>query len=99
MPLCTNCAQAVPYLYTVYHSVNNARLEQCVRVVLPSLLSSSLTPLRAALMSRARGSLRRARRPRRRARPHPSQTWSLQTPAFQSRDAPQESGGKPPARI
>jgi lipid intermediate transporter len=32
MPLCTNCAQAVPYLYTVYHSVNNARLEQCVCV-------------------------------------------------------------------
>ncbi|KAI0303783.1 Arv1-domain-containing protein [Multifurca ochricompacta] len=29
MPLCTNCAQAVPYLYTVYHSVNNVRLEQC----------------------------------------------------------------------
>jgi lipid intermediate transporter len=38
MPLCTNCAQAVPYLYTVYHSVNNARLEQCVRVAFPSLL-------------------------------------------------------------
>ena len=31
MPLCTNCAQAVSYLYTVYHSVNNVRLEQCVR--------------------------------------------------------------------
>ncbi|KAI0250229.1 Arv1-like family-domain-containing protein [Lactifluus subvellereus] len=29
MPLCINCAQAVPYLYTVYHSVNNVRLEQC----------------------------------------------------------------------
>ncbi|KAH9994866.1 Arv1-like family-domain-containing protein [Russula vinacea] len=29
MPLCTNCAQAIPYLYTVYHSVNNVRLEQC----------------------------------------------------------------------
>ncbi|KAN0107515.1 Arv1 domain containing protein [Russula decolorans] len=29
MPLCTNCAQAVSYLYTVYHSVNNVRLEQC----------------------------------------------------------------------
>ena len=31
MTLCTNCAEAVPYLYTVYHSVNNVRLEQCVR--------------------------------------------------------------------
>jgi hypothetical protein len=32
MPLCINCTQAVPYLYTVYHLVNNARLEQCVRL-------------------------------------------------------------------
>ncbi|KAF8486119.1 Arv1-domain-containing protein [Russula ochroleuca] len=29
MPLCTNCAQTIPYLYTIYHSVNNVRLEQC----------------------------------------------------------------------
>ncbi|KAI0264455.1 Arv1-like family-domain-containing protein [Gloeopeniophorella convolvens] len=29
MPLCTTCAAAVPYLYTVYHTVNNARLERC----------------------------------------------------------------------
>ena len=46
MPLCINCAQAVPYLYTVYHSVNNVRLEQCVRVHLllhPPHLTSPLT--------------------------------------------------------
>jgi len=29
MPLCTNCAETVDYLYTLYHSVNNVRLEQC----------------------------------------------------------------------
>ncbi|KAI9440010.1 Arv1-domain-containing protein [Lactarius indigo] len=29
MPLCTNCAETVAYLYTLYHSVNNVRLEQC----------------------------------------------------------------------
>ncbi|KAA1467170.1 Arv1-domain-containing protein [Dentipellis sp. KUC8613] len=29
MPLCTTCAQPLPYLYTVYHSANNIRLEQC----------------------------------------------------------------------
>jgi hypothetical protein len=29
MPLCTHCAESVPYLYTLYHSVNNVRLEQC----------------------------------------------------------------------
>ena len=38
MTLCTNCAQAVPYLYTVYQSVNNVRLEQCVRHALLSAL-------------------------------------------------------------
>jgi hypothetical protein len=37
MTLCTNCAEAVPYLYTVYHSVNNVRLEQCVRLPSPPL--------------------------------------------------------------
>jgi hypothetical protein len=37
MTLCTNCAEEVPYLYTVYHSVNNVRLEQCVRVASPTL--------------------------------------------------------------
>jgi lipid intermediate transporter len=45
MPLCTNCAQAVPYLYTVYHSVNNARLEQCVCVHFLPLSSHRHTPL------------------------------------------------------
>ncbi|KAI9461661.1 Arv1-domain-containing protein [Lactarius psammicola] len=29
MPLCTNCAQTVAHLYTLYHTVNNVRLEQC----------------------------------------------------------------------
>jgi len=29
MPLCTNCAETVAHLYTLYHSVNNVRLEQC----------------------------------------------------------------------
>ncbi|KAH9058406.1 Arv1-domain-containing protein [Lactarius vividus] len=29
MPLCTNCAETVAYLYTLYHSINNVRLEQC----------------------------------------------------------------------
>lgn len=31
MPICTNCTHAVPYLYTVYNSQDNLRLEQCVR--------------------------------------------------------------------
>ena len=30
MPICTTCAQYVPYLYTVYQSAHNLRLEQCV---------------------------------------------------------------------
>lgn len=38
MPLCTNCAQAIPYLYTVYHSVNNVRLEQCVRLFISNIV-------------------------------------------------------------
>jgi hypothetical protein len=42
MTLCTNCAEAVPYLYTVYHSVNNVRLEQCVRLPSPLLFDVSL---------------------------------------------------------
>ncbi|KAG9101052.1 hypothetical protein FS749_010689 [Ceratobasidium sp. UAMH 11750] len=29
MPICTQCTHPVPYLYTVYQSVNNLRLEQC----------------------------------------------------------------------
>ncbi|GJE85558.1 Arv1 domain-containing protein [Phanerochaete sordida] len=29
MPICTNCAHPVPYLYTVYNSEDNLRLEQC----------------------------------------------------------------------
>jgi len=29
MPLCTHCAESVAYLYTLYHSGNNVRLEQC----------------------------------------------------------------------
>lgn len=29
MPICTQCTYPVPYLYTLYQSVNNLRLEQC----------------------------------------------------------------------
>ncbi|KAH7341747.1 Arv1-like family-domain-containing protein [Rhizoctonia solani] len=29
MPICTQCTCPVPYLYTVYRSMNNLRLEQC----------------------------------------------------------------------
>ncbi|KAH9902968.1 Arv1-domain-containing protein [Cubamyces lactineus] len=29
MPICTSCAQPTPYLYTVYNSAYNFRLEQC----------------------------------------------------------------------
>lgn len=32
MPICTTCAAYTPYLYTVYESAYNLRLEQCVRV-------------------------------------------------------------------
>ena len=30
MPICTNCSHPTPYLYTVYNTANNLRLEQCV---------------------------------------------------------------------
>ncbi|KAF8159233.1 Arv1-like family-domain-containing protein [Crassisporium funariophilum] len=29
MPICTSCTQSIPYLYTVYESEYNLRLEQC----------------------------------------------------------------------
>ncbi|KAI0076185.1 Arv1-domain-containing protein [Panus rudis PR-1116 ss-1] len=29
MPICTNCSHPVPYLYTVYSTASNLRLEQC----------------------------------------------------------------------
>lgn len=32
MPICTQCTYPVVYLYTLYQSVNNLRLEQCVGV-------------------------------------------------------------------
>lgn len=31
MPICTTCTTAVPFLYTVYESAYNLRLEQCTR--------------------------------------------------------------------
>lgn len=30
MPICTHCTQYLPFLYTVYESAYNLRLEQCV---------------------------------------------------------------------
>ncbi|KAF8071581.1 Arv1-like family-domain-containing protein [Lyophyllum atratum] len=33
MPICTTCTSFTPYLYTVYQSAYNLRLEQCVRVL------------------------------------------------------------------
>ena len=30
MPICIHCGQPTPYLYTVYQSAYNFRLEQCV---------------------------------------------------------------------
>lgn len=30
MPICTSCTRAVPYLYTVYPSADNLKLEKCV---------------------------------------------------------------------
>jgi hypothetical protein len=32
MPICTTCTHPAPYLYTVYQSAHNLRLEQCVRI-------------------------------------------------------------------
>jgi len=32
MPICTSCTYPIPYLYTVYESESNLRLEQCVRI-------------------------------------------------------------------
>ncbi|KAI0090283.1 Arv1-like family-domain-containing protein [Irpex rosettiformis] len=29
MPICTSCTHTIPYLYTVYNSADNLRLEQC----------------------------------------------------------------------
>ena len=37
MPICTSCATPTPYLYTVYDSAYNFRLEQCVSALLSSL--------------------------------------------------------------
>ncbi|CAL1716136.1 unnamed protein product [Somion occarium] len=31
MPICTNCSHPTPYLYTVYNTANNLRLEQCTQ--------------------------------------------------------------------
>lgn len=36
MPLCTTCTRYIPYLYTVYESAFNLRLEQCVRIKIPA---------------------------------------------------------------
>lgn len=35
MPVCTTCTNFIPYLYTVYGSAYNLRLEQCVRALAP----------------------------------------------------------------
>ena len=85
MPLCTHCAESVAYLYTLYHSVNNVRLEQCVRVHFLSTLTHPPTVLGytvAALMSRTCGSLRRARPTRHCARPHSPEARGLQALAL-----------------
>ena len=34
MPICTTCTAAVPFLYTVYESAYNLRLEECVGTLL-----------------------------------------------------------------
>ena len=32
MPICTSCTHPIPFLYTVYESDCNLRLEQCVEL-------------------------------------------------------------------
>ncbi|KAF8896685.1 hypothetical protein BD779DRAFT_1608800 [Infundibulicybe gibba] len=38
MPICTTCTNFVPYLYTIYQSKNNLRLEPCLNILLDLLL-------------------------------------------------------------
>jgi hypothetical protein len=37
MPICITCASSVPFLYTVYESSHNLRLENCVSFITSSL--------------------------------------------------------------
>lgn len=43
MPVCTTCTSFLPYLYTVYQSSSNLRLEQCVRIPPAYPIESHLT--------------------------------------------------------
>ena len=50
MPICTSCTHQTPYLYTVYESAYNLRLEQCVsalRALCKPSSPSTLTLTRA----------------------------------------------------
>lgn len=42
MPICTTCTNFIPYLYTVYESAYNLRLEQCVRATASLLTAPKL---------------------------------------------------------
>lgn len=42
MPICTSCTHPTPYLYTVYNTANNLRLEQCVSLAFPKTIISKL---------------------------------------------------------
>lgn len=43
MPICTTCTHQLPYLYTVYESAHNLRLEQCVGRTLQWIYRNSRT--------------------------------------------------------
>ncbi len=58
MPICTSCTEPASYLYTVYGSQYNLRLEQCVCLLCITLLVRVVTRLQAAILSRIRRSLR-----------------------------------------
>ena len=60
MPLCVHCATPVQYLYTVYQSTRNVRLEQCVcavSAVLVSQLAHHVMPVLTQYMGTLNGIL------------------------------------------
>lgn len=59
MPICTSCTHPIPYLYTVYESAYNLRLEQCVSFFSTNLQQAWLISSPLDRMPHLRGPIRR----------------------------------------
>ena len=82
MPICIHCGQPTPYLYTVYQSAYNFRLEQCVNTFTAFVTKLMLNTASLVFLQRVRGSTRSTRYANAALGPDPPQKRCLQALAL-----------------